>query len=173
MIADVIKFILSNYFVTFLVMGLLGGAFSLFLHREKATQARAFEAFLAYYCLFTVGVNHLYNFIMHVFFGQMAAAFIGWPDSPFQTEVGFASLGFGVVGLLAFRRDFGLRLAAITGPAFFLWGAAGGHLYQMAAHHNFSPGNAGFVFWSDVLTPFIGFFFLFGTRMCDSPHAKE
>ena len=73
----------------------------------------------------------------------MTARFIGWADSPFQAEVGFASLGFAVVGFLAFRGSFDLRLAAVVGPALFLLGAAGGHLYQMVAAGNFAPGNAG------------------------------
>ena len=42
--------------------------------------------------------------------------------------MGFASLGFSVVGFLAFRGSFGLRVAAVVGPAMFLWGAAGGHV---------------------------------------------
>lgn len=62
---------------------------------------------------------------MHVFFGDMIAGFIGWAKSPFQAEVGFASLGFAVVGFMAFRGTFGLRLAAVTAPACFLLGAAG------------------------------------------------
>src|SRR5262249_30097583 len=86
------------------------------------------------------GFSYLYNFVLHVFFGKLAASFIGWEDSPFQLEVGFASLGFAVVGLLAFRGSFDLRLAAIVGPAGFLWGAAGVHLYQMITAHNFAPG---------------------------------
>ena len=132
---------------------------------DKAT---VFEALLAYYCLFAIGLSFLYNFVMHVFFAKMAAAYIGWADSPFQYEVGFASLGFGVVGLLAFRRDFGLRLAAVTGPAFFLWGAAAGHLYQMIAHDNFSPGNAGVFFWTDIFLPVPGYFLLAGWRKTQS-----
>src|SRR5215471_5005915 len=81
-------------------------------------------------------------------------------QSPFQLEVGFASLGFAVVGLLAFRGSFDLRLAAIVGPACFLWGAAGVHVYQMITAHNFAPGNAGIIFYSDVLVPIVGFIFL-------------
>jgi hypothetical protein len=101
------------------------------------------------------------QFVFHVFFGNLAASFIGWEDSPFQLEVGFASLGFAVVGLLAFRGSFDLRLAAIVGPACFLWGAAGVHVYQMITAHNFAPGNAGIIFYSDILVPIIGFIFLF------------
>ena len=87
----------------------------------------------------------------------MTARFIGWQDSPFQAEVGFASLGFAVVGFLAFRRSFEMRLAAVVGPAFFLLGAAGGHVYQMITAHNFAPGNAGVIFYTDILIPIIGF----------------
>jgi len=53
-----------------------------------------------------------------------------------------------------------LRLAAIVGPAGFLWGAAGGHVYQMITAHNFAPGNAGVIFYSDILVPIAGFIFL-------------
>jgi hypothetical protein len=163
-IAEAIKFILANYSLSFLVLGLMCAGLSFYQQRKTATKATAFEALLSFYCLCSIGLNYIYNFVVHVFFAQTAAAFIGWENSPFQYEVGFASLGFGVVGLLAFRRDFGLRLAAVTGPAFFLWGAAGGHLYQMVVNHNFSPGNAGVIFWTDLFLPVLGFFFLFAWR---------
>jgi hypothetical protein len=167
MIAEAIKFVLANYSLSFLALGLLGSGISFYRQRKTATRATAWEALLSYYCFFSVGLNNIYNFVIHVFFAETAAKFIGWQNSPFQYEVGFASLGFGVVGLLAFRRDFGLRLAAVTGPAFFLWGAAGGHIYQMVVNHNFSPGNAGVIFWTDLFLPALGFVFLWGWRKTD------
>ncbi len=45
----------------------------------------------------------------------------------------------------------------MVGPALFLLGAAGGHLYQMIAAGNFAPGNAGVIFYTDILIPLIGF----------------
>jgi hypothetical protein len=39
-------------------------------------------------------------------------------------------------------------------------GAAGGHIYQMIAANNFSPGNVGLVLPSDILIPVVGFVFL-------------
>jgi hypothetical protein len=84
------------------------------------------EALLFYFLFFSIGVSYLYNAIMHTVFSEMSARFIGWSESPFQLEVGFASLGFAIVGFLACWRSFDMRLAAILGPAFFLWGAAGG-----------------------------------------------
>jgi hypothetical protein len=95
--------------------------------------------------------------------------FIGWEDSPFQLEVGFASLGFAAVGLLAFKGGFDMRLAAVVGPACFLWGAAAGHVYQMITAHNFAAGNAGVIFYSDILVPLIGFLFLWLQRSLAAP----
>ena len=43
-------------------------------------------------------------------------------------------------------------------------GAAGGHVYQMITAHNFAPGNAGIIFWSDILLPVIGFALLWLDR---------
>jgi hypothetical protein len=87
----------------------------------------------------------------------MTARFIGWADSPFQAEVGFASLGFAAVGFLAFRGSFDMRVAAIVGPACFLLGAAGGHIVQIVRTRNYAPGNAGVILYTDILLPLIGF----------------
>ena len=56
------------------------------------------EAFFPYYLLFASGMNNLINFVFHAFFGDVAAKFTGWENSPFQAEVGFASLGVGIAG---------------------------------------------------------------------------
>src|SRR5919198_2738064 len=136
---DAIAFALGNFTLTFFVLGLLASAIALSRTRQPRTLAVVVEALFAYFLLFSIGFANLYNFVMHVFFGREAAAFIGWDDSPFQLEVGFASLGMAVVGLLAFKGSFDLRLAAIVAPACFLWGAAGVHIYQMVTEHNFAP----------------------------------
>ena len=118
------------------------------------------EALFSYFLLFSIGFSLLYNFVLHSFLGQMTAGFIGWANSPFQKEVGFASLGYAVVGFLAFRRSFDLRLAAVTGPALFLFCAGIGHVYQIITAHNFAPGNAGVILYMDFLIPVIGFVLL-------------
>jgi Family of unknown function (DUF6790) len=161
---DTVAFALGNFTLTFFVLGLLASATALWRPRQPRTPAVVLEALFSYFLLFSIAFANLYNFVLHVFFGKMAAAFIGWEDSPFQLEVGFASLGFAALGLLAFKGSFDLRLAAIVGPACFLWGAAGGHVYQMITTHNFAPGNAGVIFYSDVLVPILGFIFLWLQR---------
>jgi len=71
-----------------------------------------------------------------------------------------ASLGFSAVAFVAAFRSFDLRLAAILGPALFLLGAAVGHVYQIVTEHNFAPGNAGIVFYMDIIIPLVGFVLL-------------
>src|SRR5262245_22708619 len=154
--ATVIRSLLSNFTLTFLVIGLIASGIALARMHKPLTTAAIVEALLAYFLLFSIALSSFFNFVMHTFFGAMTARFIGWPDSPFQTEVGLASLGFAAVGLLAFRGSFDLRLAAIVGPALFLLGAAAGHAYQMVTTGNFAPGNAGVVFYTDIIVPLIG-----------------
>ena len=103
--------------MTFFVIGLLASGIVLLRAPKPLTPRAIHEALFSYFLLFSIGVSFFYNFIMHTFFGAMSARFIGWADSPFQAEVGFASLGYAVVGFLAFRGSFGLRLAAVIGPS--------------------------------------------------------
>jgi hypothetical protein len=158
--AVLVRFVLGNFTLTFLVVGLIASGVALMRAQKPLTTPVVVEALFAYFLLFSIGFSFLYNFVLHTFFGEMTARFIGWEDSPFQAELGFASLGFAVVGFLAFRGSFDLRLAAVVGPALFLLGAAGGHLYQLITAGNFAPGNAGVIFYTDILIPIIGFMLL-------------
>lgn len=154
---NVIRFLLSNFTLTLLVLGLVASAMSLLIAPKPLTARVIVEALLSYFILFSIGISFLYSFVMHVFFGEMLARFIGWKDSPFQREVGFASLGFAAVGFLAFRGSLDMRIAAVVGISFFLLGAAGGHVVEMIRSHNFAPGNAGIIFYTDILLPIMGF----------------
>jgi Family of unknown function (DUF6790) len=169
-----ITLILENPTVTFLVLGVLAAAVALALKPGGVTPARVAEELLAYFVLFTIGIGYLYNYVMHAFFGEMVARFIGWADSPFQLEVAYASLGFAAVGFFAFRNTLSVRFAAILGPTLFLWGAAAGHIYQIVTADNFAPGNAGSVLYTDIFLPVIGFallWFKWRTGNAQAAHA--
>lgn len=157
MIAACIELVLANPTVSLLIIGVLFSLISLTRNKDKLSKPVVVEAFVAYFFLFSIGVSYLYNFIMHVFFAEFTASFIGWANSPFQLEVGFASLGIGVAGFIAFRQDFSFRVATLIPPALFLWGAAGGHIYQIITAHNLAQGNAGVILWTDILLPLFGF----------------
>jgi len=115
-------------------------------HRRKAD-------FLAR--LFRPWRDFLYNFVFHVFFGD-GGGFIGWADSPFQFEVGMASLGFSAMAFTAAFRKLRPAAGGDLGSSFVLLGAAAGHVYQMVTERNFSPGNAGIIFYMDIIVPLVG-----------------
>jgi len=151
-----IGFALSSYSLTFMVIGLLFSICAIARAKKPIGPSGVVERLLSWHVFWAIGVGYLYNFVMHGFFARMSAAYIGWADSPFQFEVATASLGFAVVGFLAAFRSFDLRLAAIVGPGVFTLGAAAGHVHQMVTEHNFAPGNAGVIFYMDIIVPLFG-----------------
>jgi hypothetical protein len=158
--SSLLIFVLGNYFLTFLIIGLLAGVISLINKPKPLRISVVADALFSYYMLFTIGINNLVNFVVHVFVGDIAAQFIGWAQSPFQAEVGFASLGVGIAGVIAFRASLPFRFATLIPPSAFSLGAAGGHIYQMIMAKNFSPGNVGLVLPSNFLIPIVGFVLL-------------
>jgi hypothetical protein len=164
MIASLIKLVLSNPSVSLLVLGLMASLVSLFFKEKPLAKPVIIEALVAYFFLFSIGIGYLNNFVMHVVFADYTAKFIGWANSPFQLEVGFASLGMGIAGLIAFRQNLTFRVATFIPPAFFLLGAAGGHIYQIYDAHNMASGNAGAVLWTDILLPVIGAILLYAQK---------
>jgi hypothetical protein len=172
-LSAVLVFFITNYFMTFLIIGLVAALISL-INKPKPLRADVVvEALFSYYLLFTIGINNLVNFVAHVFFGDFSAEFIGWPNSPFQAEVGFASLGIGIAGIIAFRASLPFRFATLIPPATFGWGAAAGHIYQMIAAHNFSPGNVGVVLPMGIVIPIVGFVFLWLSYKHPKPGTGE
>ncbi|WP_417388156.1 DUF6790 family protein [Gimesia sp.] len=168
-----IQFVMENFTLSFLVLGLVVSGIALLRKPRPWSKAIVVEALFAWYLFFSIGCSFFYNFIMHSFFGEIAASFIGWSQSPFQFEVGTASLGYAVVGFLAFRGSLGMRAAAVVGPAMFLLGAAGGHIYQMVTAHNFAPGNAGVIFYTDILLPLLGIVLLAMQCRCQKAAQTE
>lgn len=153
---EFIQLVLSNFSLTLLILWLIVSILmAIFCKKNLA------EKVLATFFFFNLGLSGLYGGFMHIVYGDMIAEFIGWPQSPFQVEVGVANIAFGITGLLACANNFGFRLATLTNFAVFLWGAAIGHIYQMVTQDNFEPGNAGIIFWTDIFLPILGFILLY------------
>jgi hypothetical protein len=157
MITGAITFVVSNYVLSLFVISLIVSAVAIARTPGPVSAAIAIDKLLTWYVFFNIGVMYFVNFVFHVFFGQLAATFIGWADSPFQVEVGTASLGFSVAGFVAALSNFDRRLVAVIGPSIFSLGAAVGHIQQMVTAHNFAPGNAGAIFYLDFVIPLFGF----------------
>jgi hypothetical protein len=148
--------ILGDFLMTFGVIGLIVGLIISAVRHRRGPELWA--TLRDWFIFFAIGIGFSYNFVMHSFFGDFTAQTIGWPQSPFQLELAFASLGIGVIGFMAFTRRATtmLKVATMVGPGIFLWGAAGGHVYQSIANADFAFSNAGPILYTDVLLPVVG-----------------
>jgi hypothetical protein len=149
-IAQFTAFVLSHVPFMGLILAFIFGSVYALKHPDNKK-----EGYLSYLFLFTVGLTGIWGFVMHAFFPSIADKFIGWLYSPFEFEVAVANLGMGLTGLIAFRAGYSFRLATVIFASCFGWGAAIGHLYQMLAHHNFAAGNAGLIFYTDIIIPLL------------------
>lgn len=127
------------------------------------------DRLLRYLLVFPVGLQGLWGFVGHVFFPAQQAAAIGWPDSPFQFEVGVANLGVGIAALYAACRGFEARLAVSLAAGTFLLGAGVVHIKDIVAAGNLAPGNAGPILFTDFLTPIALLVLLYLLRAAGRP----
>jgi len=72
---------------------------------------------------------------------------IGWSaGSPFQTELAFTQLGFGIMALMCIWKRDSIWIGLIYAKALFLFGAAGVHIWDIIVNHNLSYAKALFLF---------------------------
>jgi Na+/melibiose symporter-like transporter len=116
-------------------------------------QAFVVDRLLRYLFIFPLGLLGLWAFVGHVFFPVRAATDIGWNPSPFQFEVGYASLGIGLASLYAAYTTFYARVAVAIAASCFLIGAGIGHVHDIVEYGNLTSGNAGPILVTDFLTP--------------------
>ncbi len=89
----------------------------------------------------------------HLFFPAPIARSIGWAPSPFQWELGVASAGMAVAGIMASGQPRAFSLATIIIFSVFLLGDAVGHVRSAISERNLSINNVGPIFFYDVLAP--------------------
>ncbi|MFH1985137.1 MAG: DUF6790 family protein [Pseudomonadota bacterium] len=112
------------------------------------------ETLLLWLLVIKIGLGGLWAFMGHYFKPDDIARYIGWPaGNPFQKEVAFTNLALGTCGLLCFFFRDGFWLATIVFASVFLLGAFSVHLKDQKESGNKNPGNAGPVFFADILVP--------------------
>jgi hypothetical protein len=129
------------------------------LHMTRAiphTRARVVEVFLLFFLCGQWGFGAIATALPHILVPDTIAGFIGWEaGSPFQVELGFASLGLGVLGVLSIWLRGTFWIAPAVGRSIFLLGAAYVHIVDIARTGNLAPGNAGPVLFFDIVVPVI------------------
>lgn len=79
--------------------------------------------------------------VMHTVFAKSTAKNIGWKTNGFQYELGFASLGLGLAGIIAAYKGSGSWLELTIVITAFLVLAGINHIVEMVKSKNFNPGN--------------------------------
>jgi len=134
----------------------VAAAVHLYIDKEPRSRKRILEIFLLYFLVVGYGFGSLWGFVGHTVLADHVAKSIGWATgSPFQTELAFYHLGFGIVGILAYWYRDGLWLALALGKSVFLYGAAYVHIRDIFQNQNHSPLNAGFeiLYLNDLILP--------------------
>ncbi|HSM72626.1 MAG TPA: DUF6790 family protein, partial [Anaerolineales bacterium] len=93
------------------------------------------ETFIEIITIYTIGLAGWFGIMSglfgHIIYADQVATSIGWPvNSGFQMELGFASIGIGLVGFLSFWNK-SYWLPFIIMKTIFMWGAGYTHVLHM------------------------------------------
>ena len=144
-------------FIVFAAISLIGAAIHLHRDKQPRSTARTLEIFFIWWMVVAVGIASIFGAMFHFFDGPDTAENIGFTngDGGFQTEVGFADLAIGVLGVLcAWFRDRFL-LAAVVAVSVAYLGDGYGHLHQTAIHDNHARDNTGLMLAADFIVPLV------------------
>jgi hypothetical protein len=118
--------------------------------------SRVVKVSLFYLLCIQWGLGAAMTAIPHIVVPDLVAGFIGWePGSPFQRELGFASLGVSLLGILCIWIRGWFWLAPVVANSVFLLGAASVHIIDIIERENLAPGNAGAILFYDIAMPVI------------------
>ncbi len=93
--------------------------------------------------------------ISHIFFGEKISKSIGFHKDPYEIEVGFAGLSFGIVALLAphFSTDYWLAIILVS--SIYRIGCGFGHIKQIVEDKNYAINNTAILFVDFVVPAFL------------------
>jgi len=130
---------------------------SFLIHVLRTYKKERKESLIELAIIYTIGLSGWFGIMSglfgHIIYANEVAAGIGWPlNSGFQMELGFASIGIGLIGFVGFwRRSFWFPF--IIAKTTFMWGAGMTHVLHMVRDNNFSQGNAGIIVYWDFIFP--------------------
>lgn len=143
------------------------------------TRGKPREGLLETITIMTIGLSGWFTIIAglfgHIIYADQVAASIGWPlNSGFQMELGFASIGIGIVGFMGFWNR-STWLPFIINKTFFGWGAGFTHILHAVQHNNFSANNVGVILYWDFIFPvvMIVLYLLYRRQMLTNKQQKD
>ncbi len=145
-------------FLFFFVLSFVVAGIHLYRDKQFRTGRRIAAILLLWLLVINVGLSGMWAFIGHTLFAEQVAESIGWPaGNPFQTEVAVANLAIGTLGILCYwiRGNF--------------WAAAVIHVVEMMTVGNYNPGNAGLIFYLDIIGPLLLVALLVYTGLYNQP----
>ena len=162
---------------TTLFIALIPVAALIHLWREPQphTRKQVLEIFLLYFLVVGYGFGSIWGFVGHFFFADTVAQDIGWATgSPFQAELAFYHLGFGVAGILAWWIRDHLWTGLVLAQSIFLYGAAYVHIRDIILSDNYAPSNAGFeiLYLGDLILPTVLLALLIAYHYTDNAHPQ-
>jgi len=155
-IASVISWILGNAFLWLFPVGVITAIVK--LRRARFARRVVTPSYVLWgeTLFYAMGIGLVYSGLMHAYFGNIVAPTIGWAQSPFEYELGWFSIGTGVVAMISLWRGYEMRLAVTIATSIFLFAAAAQHIQEMLVAHNYAPNNSGPIVWiSDIAYPAI------------------
>ena len=144
------------FFLILFILSLIVAAVHAYRDTRRRTGGRIAETFLLWLLVINIGLGGIWAFIGHTVFAGQVAESIGWPaGNPFQTEVAVANLAIGTLGILCCWIRGSFWTATVIETSIWLLGAAVIHLVEIATASNYNPGNAGLIFYLDILSPLL------------------
>jgi hypothetical protein len=145
-----------DMFLIFFVLSFVVAGLHLYRDKQPRTGRRIAKILLLWLLVIDVGLGGLWAFIGHTVFAEQVAQSIGWPaGNPFQTEVAVANLAVGALGILCYWIRGNFWTATVIATSIWLLGDATIHVVEIVTAGNYNPGNAGLIFYLDILSPLL------------------
>ena len=143
-------------FLIFFVLSFAVAGLHIYRDKQPRIGGRIAEILLLWLLVINIGLGGLWAFMGHAFAANEVAESIGWPTgNPFQTEVAVANLAIGTLGILCYWIRGNFWTATVIATSIWLLGAAAIHVKEIVAEGNYNPGNAGLIFYLDIVGPLL------------------
>jgi hypothetical protein len=122
--------------------------------QSQMSHSSILDALLFYGIEIQIGFVGLTSFFLHFFRSEKLAKSIGWPSgNPFQTEVAFANLAYGVPGILSIWIHGLFWTATVISFSVFMFGAASVHVRDLIRNRNYALGNSYPILFINIVIP--------------------